>query len=225
MNAPAAPRRFENRAAAGEALADALAHYRGADVLVLGLPRGGVPVGAKIAQALAADLDVIVARKLGSPISAELAIGAVTADGERFLNDGLISELGVSDGYLRAVTEQGLAEARKRETQLRGGRPAPRVAGRIVILVDDGLATGATMRAALRSVKRQRPARLVVAVPVGSVEACAALRSEADEIVCLQQPEPFGAVGTYYRDFMQTTDSEVRQALGQAPALHGVEPW
>jgi predicted phosphoribosyltransferase len=225
MNTPAAPPRFENRAAAGEALADALAHYRGANVLVLGLPRGGVPVGAKIAQALAADLDVIVARKLGSPISAELAIGAVTADGERYLNDGLISELGVSDGYLRAVTERELAEARQRETQLRRGRPAPRVAGRIVILVDDGLATGATMRAAVRSVKRQRPARLVVAVPVGSVEACDALRSEADEIVCLRQPEPFGAVGTYYHDFLPTTDSEVRQALGQAPALQGVEPW
>jgi len=225
MNAQAEQLRFANRAAAGDALAGALAHYRGADVLVLGLPRGGVPVAARVADVLDAELDVIVSRKLPSPISGELAIGAVTADGERFLNEGLLSELGVSDVYLDAVTEVQRAEARKRVALFRGTRPAPRIAGRIVILVDDGLATGATMRAALRSVKQQRPARMVVAVPVGSREACGALRVEADEVVCLRQPEPFRAVGACYRDFAQTTDDEVRQILDHAPALRGVEPW
>ncbi len=151
--------RFADRQAAGDALADALAHYRGADVLVLGLPRGGIPVAARVAEELDGELDVIVARKLPSPISQELAIGAITADGERFLNEGLISELAVSDTFLSAVTQVQRAEARKREQELRGTRPPPRITGRIVILVDDGLATGATMHAAVRSVRKQGPAQ------------------------------------------------------------------
>ena len=205
---------FRDRQDAGEALAKRLEHYRGTHALVLGLPRGGVPVAAQVARALDADLDVVVSRKLGSPISAELAIGAVTANGGRFLNEDVIRALNVSEAYQTAVTETQQAEARRRETLFRGSRPAPVIAGRTVILVDDGLATGATMRAAVRSVRQQQPKRLVVAVPVGSPEACAALRAEADEVVCLYEPRYFGAVGLYYQDFTQTQDSDVQALLG-----------
>jgi predicted phosphoribosyltransferase len=215
--------RFADRRAAGDALAEALAHYRGADVVVLGLPRGGVPVAARVAEALGAELDVIVARKLPSPISEELAIGAVTADGERVLNEGLCSELCVTDTYLRAVTDLEQSEAAKQEAAFRGHRPPARFGGRIVILVDDGLATGATMRAALASVQRQAPAHVVVAVPVGSHEACAALAPMADEAVCLWQPEPFGAIGLYYENFVQISDDEVRELLESTTRV--VEPW
>jgi putative phosphoribosyl transferase len=225
MNTQAQHQRFANRGAAGETLADALAYYRGADVLVLGLPRGGVPVAARVAEELDAELDVIVARKLQSPISDELAIGAVTADGERFLNEGLISELAVSDMFLGAVTGMQRAEAQKREQQFRGTRPPPRITGRIVILVDDGLATGATMHAAVRSVRKQKPAHLIVAAPVGSHEACEALAHEADEVVCPWRPEPFGAVGLYYENFAQTSDAEVQAILEDSSAMRSIEPW
>lgn len=225
MNTPTQQQRFANREAAGDALADALAYYRGADVLVLGLPRGGVVVAARVAEELAAELDVIVARKLPSPISTELAIGAVTVDGERYLNEGLISELAVSDMFLAAVTGVQRAEAKQREQQFRGTRPPPHITGRIVMLVDDGLATGATMHAAVRSVRKQHPARLIVAVPVGSHEACEALAHEADELVCPWRPEPFGAVGLYYESFVQTSDAEVQQILEQSAAMRSVEPW
>src|SRR5205823_5789105 len=189
---------FRDRRDAGGALAARLERYRGRDPLVLGLPRGGVVVAAEVARRLGAELDVVVARKLGSPHSAELAIGAVTADGGRFLNEDVIRELGLPEPYVTAVTKVQRGEARRRETLFRAGRPAPRIRGRIVILVDDGLATGATMQAAVQSVRAQAPARLVVAVPVGSREACAALRAEADEVVCLSEPEDFGAVGSWY---------------------------
>jgi predicted phosphoribosyltransferase len=225
MGNQVAQRRFTDRQGAGVALADALAYYRGADVLVLGLPRGGVPVAARVAEQLNGELDVIVARKLPSPISQELAIGAITADGERYLNEGLISELGVSDLFLSAITRVQRDEARKREQQYRGGRPPLRVTGRIVILVDDGLATGATMHAAARSVRKQHPARLIVAAPVGSREACDALSADADEVVCPWQPEPFGAVGLYYQNFAQTSDAEVGEILEHSRPSRAVEPW
>ncbi|HUL02156.1 MAG TPA: phosphoribosyltransferase family protein [Gemmatimonadales bacterium] len=204
---------FRDRADAGARLAQRLTAYRGINALVLGIPRGGVVVAAELARQLGAELDVIVARKLGSPVSAELAIGAVTANGGRFLNTDVIEHLDVSEAYLDAVTKRERAEARRREGLFRGARPAPVVAGRTVILVDDGLATGATMRAAARSLRQSGVGRLVVAVPVGSREACAALRAEADELVCLHAPEDFGAVGAYYEDFSQTEDEEVQRLL------------
>ncbi|HEY6207927.1 MAG TPA: phosphoribosyltransferase family protein [Gemmatimonadales bacterium] len=209
---------FRDRQNAGATLAARLERYRGAEALVLGLPRGGVVVAAEVARRLGAGLDVVVARKLGSPHSAELAIGAVTADGARFLNEDVIHELGLSEPYITAVTRVQRGEARRRETLFRAARPAPRIQGRIVILVDDGLATGATMHAAVQSVRAQAPARLVVAVPVGSREACAALRAEADEVVCLSEPEHFGAVGSWYERFEQTKDAEVQRLLAEFAA-------
>jgi predicted phosphoribosyltransferase len=207
---------FRDRRHAGDALAEGLERYRGCNALVLGLPRGGVVVAAQVARWLDAELDVVVARKLGSPVSPELAIGAVTANGGRFLNEDVIAALGVSEAYIEGVTAVQRAEAQRREADLRGARPAPSIAGRVVILVDDGLATGATMRAAIRSVRQHRPRRLVVAVPVGSVEACTALRDEADEVVCLSAPQDFGAVGRFYGEFWQTEDAEVRELLAEA---------
>jgi predicted phosphoribosyltransferase len=220
-------RRFRDRREAGAVLAEHLIAYRGKGALVLGIPRGGVPVAAEVAGRLGGALDIVVARKLGSPVSEELAVGAVTANGGRFLNEELIRELGVSDAYLEAVTEEQRAEARRREARFRGARPKEPIEGRIAILVDDGLATGATMRAAVRSVRRQDPARLVVAVPVGSEEACADLAREADEVVCPIRPEPFWSVGTYYRDFAPTEDAEVQRLLaasrsGDRPVPGGV---
>lgn len=223
MQAPG--QRFADRQAAGDVLGDALSHYCGADVLVLGLPRGGVVVAARVAEELDGELDVIVARKLPSPISQELAIGAVTPDGERHLNEGVISELGVSDVFLEAVTQVQREEAGKRERELRGTRPAPRIEGRIVVLVDDGLATGATMHAAVQSVRKRKPAHLIVAVPVGSREACESLAAEADEVVCPWRPEPFGAVGLYYENFAQTSEADVQEILRRSPAMKSVEPW
>jgi len=207
---------FRDRTDAGVQLADRLAAYRGTNAVVLGIPRGGVAVAAELARKLGLELDVIVARKLGSPISEELAIGAVTANGGRFLNTDVIAELGVTDTYIDAVTRREQAEARRRETLFRGGRPSPDLTGRTVILVDDGLATGATMRAAARSLRQTRAARLVAAVPVASAQARDALRAEVDQVVCLYTPEPFGAVGAFYDDFRQTEDEEVQRLLGRS---------
>jgi predicted phosphoribosyltransferase len=207
---------FRDRVDAGVRLAERLTPYVGRDALVLGIPRGGVPVAAAVARALDAELDVVVARKLRSPVSAELAIGAVTADGGRFLNEPLVRELGVGDSYIARVTETEMAEAGRREERFRRGAATPSIAGRAVILVDDGLATGATMIAAARSVGAHDPSQLVVAVPVGSIEACAALRHEADAVICLATPRPFWAVGVYYEDFRQTEDEEVERLLGEA---------
>ncbi len=209
---------FRDRAEAGALLADRLATYAGRATLVLGIPRGGVPVAAEVARRLDAELDVIVARKLGVPYQPELAMGAVTATGSRYLNEELLAELRISDAYLERVTAEQMAEARSREERFRGDRPPSRIEGRTTIVVDDGLATGATMRAALRSARARHPARLVMAVPVGPAETCAALRSEADEIVCLYRPEPFWAVGLHYQHFEAPREEEMQQLLRDAQA-------
>jgi putative phosphoribosyl transferase len=207
---------FRDRIDAGRVLADRLTAYQDQHAVVLGIPRGGVPVAAEVARRLDADLDIVVARKLGAPMQPELALGAVTADGETFLNKDLIALTGTTPEFLEAVTVAETAEARSREQRLRGGRfPVP-VTGRVAILVDDGLATGATMRAAVRAVRKQEPAKLVVAVPVGSPAACAAVRREADDLVCPHEPDVFGAVGWFYEHFEPVDDVEVQRILAEA---------
>lgn len=207
---------FRDRIDAGQRLADALRPYHGSDAVVLGIPRGGVPVAAEVARLLGLPLDIVVARKLGAPGQPELAIGAVTANGGLYLNHDLIRDLGVDQAYLDSAVERKRAEARDRESRFRGGRPGPALAGRIAIVVDDGLATGATIRAAVQSVRHAGPAKLVVAVPVGAIESCASLRSEVDELVCLWTPDDFMAVGQFYDDFSPTEDDEVERILRAA---------
>jgi putative phosphoribosyl transferase len=210
---------FHDRAEAGRRLAEALAAYRGQDALVLGIPRGGVPVAAEVARDLKAELDLVVARKLGAPFQPELAIGAVTANGGLFLDQETVEALGITENYLHDVIHRESEVAHQREERFRGAKPAPRVEGRTVLVVDDGLATGATMRAAVRSVRKRRPGKLVVAVPVGSHHACAMLWPEADELVCLTMPEPFYAVGLYYADFAPVDDREVQRILDEFAAV------
>jgi predicted phosphoribosyltransferase len=210
---------FGNRLKAGAALAVRLDEYRGKDALVLGIARGGMVVAAVIARRLNAELDVVVARKLGAPNQPELAIGAVTANGIRIINPELIARLGVPATYMSAVTEAQMEVARNREKSYREGRPAARIEGRIVIVVDDGLATGYTMRAVARSIRRQLPALLVVAAPVGSKDACRILRDETDELICPYVPTPFYSVGQFYEEFDSVEDDEVRSILREhAPA-------
>jgi putative phosphoribosyl transferase len=179
-----------------------------------------VVVAAEVARELGAELDLVVARKLGSPASPEFGIGAVTADGGRYLNDEAIAMLGVSDAYLEAETARELSEARCREASLRGGVVPSEVRGRTVVLCDDGLATGATMRAAVRCLRGRGAGRVIIAVPVGPRETCEALAREADDVVCLEQPDPFGAVGMFYKRFDQVEDAEVihlvKEALGRS---------
>jgi len=205
--------RFHDRRDAGRRLAGLLAHYRERpDVIVLGLPRGGVPVAFEVAQALGAPLDVFVVRKLGFPGHEEFAMGAIATGGVRVMNPE-VAQFNVPQAAIDAVAAREEAELARRETLYRGPRPAPKLTGRIVILVDDGLATGATMRAAAAAVQQQAPARLVVAVPVGAPETCAALRAEVDEVVCAVTPPVFRAVGLWYGHFAQTDDDEVHALL------------
>jgi putative phosphoribosyl transferase len=204
---------FRDRVDAATQLAELLATYCNADALVLGIPRGGVPVAAEIARRLGAELDVIVARKLGVPSEPELALGAVTANGGRYINHALVREIGMTGDFLESLITKETAEAHSQEARLRSQRPPPRIEDRTVIVVDDGLATGATMRAAVRSLRAARPSRVVVAVPVAPPQTCAALRREADEVVAVYQPQPFHAVGLYYRDFSPTQEHEVEQLL------------
>jgi putative phosphoribosyl transferase len=210
---------FHDRLDAGQRLAKRLESFRDASPVVFAIPRGGVPVGAEVARQLDAELDVVVARKLGAPFRAELAIGAVAADGERFLNQDVISQLRVDEAYIEQITKEQGEEARRREQRFRGGRPPVDIKGRTALLVDDGLATGATMQAAARSLRKREPGRLVVAVPVGSREACWALLKDADEVVCLAQPDPFYAIGLYYEVFEQVEDAEVLRLLKQPAPL------
>ena len=210
------PQRFRNRTDAGRQLAEKLAAYaHRPGVLVLALPRGGAPVGFELARALGAPLDVFLVRKLGVPGYEELAMGAVATGGVRVLNDEIVRGLGISEHEIDAAAARELQELARRQRLYRGDRPLPDIAGRTVILVDDGLATGATMRAAIAAVRQQQPARIVVAVPTASPDTCEALKAEADDVVCAMTPEPFLAVGHWYEDFTQTTDDEVRELLAR----------
>jgi erythromycin esterase-like protein/predicted phosphoribosyltransferase len=210
------PRLFRDRREAGRLLAGKLAAYANRPgVLVLALPRGGVPVAYEVARSLNAPLDIFVVRKLGVPGYEELAMGAIATGGVRVLNDQLVERLGIPDHMIDAVAEREQRELARRERLYRGGRPSLDVRGRTAILVDDGLATGATMHAAIAALRKLQPARIVVAVPTASPETCEELRAEADEVICAITPEPFQAVGRWYQDFSQTSDEEVRQLLGQ----------
>lgn len=216
---------FRDRRDAGRRLATLLAHHAGDPrVLVLALPRGGVPVAYEVARALAAPLDLFLVRKLGVPGREELALGAIATGGTRVLNEDVVRELGLSDRAIDAVAAREGEELARRERAYRGDRPAPDVRERVVILVDDGLATGATMRAAVLALRRQAPAHLVVAVPIAAPETCDAFRAEVDEVVCAVTPTPFYAVGAWYEDFAQTTDDEVRDLLGWAAREQAPDP-
>lgn len=209
--------KFRDRIDAGRQLAGGLHEYADrTDVLVLGLPRGGVPVAFEVARALSAPLDVFVVRKLGLPHHEELAMGAIAMGGSRVLDRALIEQIGVSDAEVEQVTRREQAELDRRQKQYRGDRPLPDIAGHTVILVDDGLATGSSMRVAVAALREEHPGRIVVAVPVAPAEVCEMLRASADEVVCALTPDPFYAVGLWYRDFSQTSDEEVRDLLERA---------
>jgi putative phosphoribosyl transferase len=205
---------LRDRAAAGRALADALlAHYQGADVLVLALPRGGVPVAFEVAERLGAELDVILVRKLGAPGQPELAAGAIASGGIRVLNPDVVTGLGISEAALDSAAARETQELERRERVYRGDRPRPRIAGRCVILIDDGMATGATMRAAVAALRQQTPERIVVAIPVAAAQTVDVLRQQADDVVCLAMPSPFWSIGQWYRDFDQVSDDQVSRLL------------
>ena len=207
-------RTFEDRKEAGRELATRLTQYAGrSDVLVLALPRGGVPVAFEVAQALGAPLDLFLVRKLETPGHHELAMGAIASGGVRILNTDVVEWYRIVPAAIEAVAEAEQRELERREAIYREGRPPAALDGRVVILVDDGLATGSTMRAAVAAVRQRTPSRVVVAVPVGAREACVELSSVADEVVCARMPEPFSAVGQWYHNFNQTSDEEVGELL------------
>jgi putative phosphoribosyl transferase len=208
---------FSNRAEAGRLLAEKLDKYAGRDdVIVLGLPRGGVPVAYEVARRLGVPLDVFIVRKLGVPGFEELALGAIASGGVRVLNEDVVRALPNANELIESVTTRELAELARREQIYRDGRPAPDIGGRTVILVDDGLATGATMRAAVAALRQLGAAKIVVAVPVGAADTCREIEQEVDETVCAMAPEWFQAVGQFYEDFSQTSDDEVRELLARA---------
>src|SRR4051812_4658605 len=211
-------RRFADRADAGRELAERLHAYQGRPrAIVLGLARGGVPVAFKVARTLQLALDVFVVRKLGAPGQQELAIGAIASGGVRVLNRQVIDALGLSTTEIEAIAAREQIELDRRERAYRGDRAALTVAGRLALLVDDGLATGASMRAAVRALKQRHVAEIVVAVPVAPPETCAELRREADTVVCARAPQRFHAVGYWYEHFPQTTDDEVRSLIAVRP--------
>jgi len=205
---------FIDRHDAGRVLASRLDRYAGRDdVIVLALPRGGVPVAYEVARALGAPMDLFLVRKLGTPGHRELAMGAIASGGIRVLNNDVVRSFGISESAIERVAREEEQELQRREHAYRGGRPAPNLENRIVILIDDGLATGSTMRAAVRAVRQRHPSRVVVAVPVGARDTCAELAVEADEVICARMPEPFSAVGQWYLNFAQTEDDDVRRLL------------
>lgn len=207
---------FHERRQAGRELARLLVHLREEDLLVLALPRGGVPVGFEVAAALKAPLDVFIVRKLGAPGHEELAMGAIASGGVRVLNDDVVQSMKIGSQEIEQVTRREKEELARREVLYRGDRPPVKVEGRTVILVDDGLATGSTMKAAATALRSLKPRKLVVAVPVAAQETCEAFRHEVDEIICALTPDPFYAVGRWYEDFRQTEDEEVQELLAHA---------
>ena len=207
---------FVDRAASGIALGEALLQLvPERTAIVLALPRGGVVTGYEVARVLGVPLDVVIVRKLGTPAMPELALGAI-ARGVRVLNDEVIQQTGVTPDQIEAVAQAESVEVKRREALYRGGRPAPELEGKTVVLVDDGLATGSTMKAAVRAVRAHRPARLIVAVPVAPRETCERLRAEVDELVCLATPEPFLAIGVWYNEFPQVSDAAVQDLMERA---------
>jgi predicted phosphoribosyltransferase len=213
---------YRDRRDAGRVLAQGLRHYaRLPNVTVLALPRGGVPVAYEVADALQLPLDVFVVRKLGVPGNEEYAMGAIATGGVQVLNDDVVARLGLTAGDIRRVAEAERRELERRERLYRSGRPPPAVVGHTAILIDDGLATGSTMLAAVQALRQLRPARIVVAVPTAAAETCRRIRAAADEVLCASTPSPFLAVGHWYEDFSQTSDDEVRALLADAArALH-----
>jgi predicted phosphoribosyltransferase len=209
--------KYADRRAAGRKLAEHLEQYedRG-DVVVLALPRGGVPVGYEVARALNAPLDVFIVRKLGVPGQPELAMGAIATGGARVLNRNVVNQLNVTDEQMERVESMEREELERREQLYRHGREPEDPSGKVAILVDDGLATGASMRAAVQALKEKNPAQIVVAVPVAAADTCEAFRTQVDDVICARTPSPFMAVGMWYADFRQTTDDEVRELLDKA---------
>ncbi|WP_031292661.1 phosphoribosyltransferase [Leptolyngbya sp. Heron Island J] len=208
--------RFRDRTHAGKELANQLTIYANrSDAIVLGLPRGGVPVAYEVAKALNLPLDICLVRKLGVPGHKELAMGAIASGGVRVLNYDVISWLAIADKALEHIADRELRELQRRDRAYRGDRPQPEVCDRTIILVDDGLATGATMRAAIAVLQKQQPKELVVAVPVAPLAGCKTLETEVDKVVCLSNPEPFYAIGLWYKNFAQTTDEQVRNLLAK----------
>lgn len=211
------PRPFRNREEAGRVLAERLKAYANrSDVVVLALPRGGVPVGVEVAAALRAPLDVFVVRKLGTPGQPELAMGAIASGGVRVLNEDVVQVLNLTNEAIDRVAQVEQQELDRRERLYRADRPFPNLERQVVILVDDGLATGSTMRAAVKAVRQHRPSTIVVAVPAGAAETCEEFRNEVDEIVCVIAPEAFRAVGAWYEEFPQISDEEVRDLLARS---------
>ena len=212
---------FQDRFQAGRLLGERLEQYANRDdVIVLALPRGGVPVGFEVARSLNAPLDVYVVRKLGMPGHPELAMGAIASGGVRVLNDEVVYQLDIPKSIVDGVARDEERELRRRELAYRGERASPALAGKTVILVDDGIATGSTMRAAIRALRHQKAARVVVATPVAAFSSAAEIRAEVDDFIALLVPEEFGAVGQWYENFEQTTDQEVTAFLGQASQQH-----
>ena len=208
---------YRDRNHAGRVLAKELQGYAGRpDVLVLGLPRGGVPVAYEVARALGVPMDVFIVRKLGAPGQPELAVGAIASGGVRVLNSDIVRVLGISERQIEELTAHEQQEIEKRERLYRGDRPPIAVSGLTVILVDDGLATGSTMRAAAAALRHANPAKIVVAVPLAAEATCEVIAAEVDQVVCAATPAPFYAVGQWYEQFTQTTDEEVRELLASA---------
>jgi len=205
---------FRDRSQAGRLLGQLLAQYKNRpDVLVLALPRGGVPVAYGVAHVLHAPLDVFIVRKLGVPGHEELAMGAIASGGIRTLNPSIIQEFNIPEAAIESATDREVKELARREKLYRADKPAPNISGHTVIIVDDGLATGSTMRVAVAALRRQNPAKIVVAVPIASAETCHELQNDADEVICAVTPEPFHAVGLWYEDFNQTSDAEVTELI------------